>query len=229
VEIQQFIFNFPTDQAMLDTEPINVTDTSSLSRTPTFLSALESLWPEVPVTVCHTGQRYYFADAEVEILHTLEDFFPHDIIMQSQDPVNGASVVFSVELAGQKIMFLGDSAVDCSKDTLQMWGSYLKSDIMQAAHHGLNGGSVALYEAIDPIVVMVPGATRSIKNIVTFKHSRWVWNNESGNIQEVIFSDFSQRVLDLPYVPLQGTEYFSNATSDPWAGYASKYATQPTD
>ena len=225
VAIQQFIFNFPTDDAMLETEPVNVTDTSSLSRTPTFLDALETLWPEVPVTVCHTGQRYYFADAEIEILHTVEDFFPHDIIMQSQDPVNGASVVFTVELAGQRIMFLGDSAVDCSKDTVKMWGSYLKSDIMQAAHHGLNGGSVALYEAIDPAVVMVPGATRSIKNIVTFKHSRWIWNNESGNIQEVIFSDFSQRVLELPYTPAADVEYFSNATSDPWAGYASKYQT----
>ena len=226
VAIGQFIYNFPTDQAMLDTEPINVTDTTSLSRTPTFLLALETMWPEVPVTVCHTGQRYYIADATIEILHTQEDFFPHDIIMQSQDPVNGATVVFSVELAGQKIMFLGDSAVDCSKDTVKMWGSYLKSDIMQAAHHGLNGGSKALYEAIDPTVVMVPGAMRTIKTILSFPHSRWIWNNESGNIKEVMLSDFAQRTLELPYTPAPDTEYFSYATDDPWGGYASKYKTK---
>ena len=107
-----------------------------------------------------------------------------------------------------------------------MWGNYLKSDIMQAAHHGLNGGSKTLYSAIDPTIVMVPAAARTIKTILGFNYSRWIWNNESGNIREVIFSDFAQRTLELPYTPAADTEYFSNATSDPWAGYASKYQTK---
>lgn len=222
VDIQQMIYNFPTDEAIRVTEEAVLLEDDP-ARLPAFLLALETLWPQVPVTVCHTGQRYYFADATIEILHTYEDFFPQDIIMQTQDPVNGASVVFSVELGGQKIMFLGDSALDCSKDTAKMWGEYLKSDIMQAAHHGLNGGSVALYEAIDPTVVIVPGAARTIQKVLTFPYSRWIWNNESGNIREVIFSDFAQRTLELPYTPGDDTEYFSNATSDPWAGLESKY------
>ena len=224
VDIQQFIFNFATDAAILETEDFVLVEDDP-AKLPAFLLALETLWPHVPVTVAHTGQEYYFADAKLEILHTQEDFFPQDIIMQAQDPVNGSSVVFSLELAGQKVMFLGDSAVDCSKDTVKMWGNYLKSDIMQAAHHGLNGGSKTLYSAIDPTIVMVPAAARTIKTILGFNYSRWIWNNESGNIREVIFSDFAQRTLELPYTPAADTEYFSNATSDPWAGYASKYQT----
>ena len=223
VDIQQFIFNFPSNEVLLTVEETTVNDTSDPSKMPTFLMALETLWAHVPVTVCHTGQRYYYADAVIEILHTYEDFWPQDLIMQSQDPVNGASVVFSLEVGGQKTMFLADSAVDCSKDLVKMWGSYLKSDIMQASHHGLNGGSVPLYEAIDPKVVMVPMVASYIKKILTFSHSQWIWNNESGNIQEVILSDWTERTFALPYSVGAGNAYFASGDIDPWAGLASKY------
>lgn len=225
VNIQQFIFNFPTDEVLLTVDEGIANDTSDPSKMPTFLMALETLWPNVPVTVCHTGQRYYFADATFEILHTLEDFYPQDLIMQSQDPVNGASMVFSLEVGGQKTLFLADSAVDCSRDTVELWGDYLKSDIMQASHHGLNGGSVALYEAIDPQVVLVPMCTSYISKILSFKHSRWIWNNESGNIKEVILSGWVQRTLELPYTPAAGAPYFATE-EDPWAGLESKYKTE---
>ena len=221
VDIQQFIYNFPTDEVLKSVDE-TILDQGDPSKMPTFLMALESMWKDVPVTACHTGQVYYFADAKVEILHTYEDFWPQDLYMQSQDPVNGGSVIFSLEVGGQKTLFLADSAVDCSKDLVKMWGSYLKSDIMQASHHGLNGGSVALYEAIDPIVVMVPMCTSYIPKILTFSQSQWVWNNKSGNIREVILSGWEERTLPLPYTPLPDTSYFST-TEDPWYGYASKY------
>ena len=223
VDIQQFIYNFPSDEVLMTVEAETATDTSDPSKMPTFLMALESLWPDTPVTVCHTGQEYYFADAKIEILHTLEDFYPQDLLMQSQDPVNGASVVFSLEIGGQKTMFLADSAVDCSKDLVKLWGSYLKSDIMQASHHGLNGGSVPLYEAIDPAVVMVPMCTSFIPKILSFTHSQWIWNNVSGNIKEVILSGWEQRTLQLPYTSAPDASYFSIKTDDPWAGTANEY------
>ena len=143
--------------------------------------------------------------------------------MQSQDPVNGASVVFSLEVGGQKTMFLADSAVDCSKDLVKMWGSYLKSDIMQASHHGLNGGSIPLYEAIDPSVVLVPMVASYLPKILSFTHSQWIWNNESGNIKEVVLSDWGERYLTLPYSTASDTPYFSNSAADPWGGVASQY------
>ena len=225
VEIQQMILNFPTDEVLLTVEEVTVTDTEDPSRMPTFLRALETLWSHVPITVCHTGQKYYFADAVFEILHTYEDFWPQDLIMQSQDPVNGASVVFTMELGGQKTMFLADSARDCSADLVNMWGDYLKSDIMQAAHHSLNGGSVALYELIDPEVVMVPMCTSYVPKILTYTPSQWIWNNQSGSIKELIFSGWEERTLELPYAPAPDTPYFSPATDDPWAGLESEYKT----
>ena len=225
VELQQMIFNFPTDEVLLTVDETVVNDIKDPSKMPTFLMALETLWPHVPVTVCHTGQEYYFADTKLEILHTLEDFYPYDLFMQTQDPVNGSSVIISMEVAGQKTLFLADSAVDCSKDLVKTWGSYLKSDIMQASHHGLNGGSVALYEAIDPKVVLVPMCVSYIPKILTFSHSRWIWNNESGNIREVILSGWEQRTFELPYTSPEDAPYFPISAEDPWAGMASTYKT----
>ena len=224
VEIQQFIFNFPTDEILASVDDTITTDVSDTSKMPTFFMALESLWGQVPITVAHTGQCYYFADAKIEILHTYEDFWPQDLVMQSQDPVNGASVIFSLEVGGQKTMFLADSAVDCSKDLVKMWGSYLKSDIMQAAHHGLNGGSVALYEAIDPVVVLVPSSTRKLEKALTFSQTQWLWNNGSSNIKELIVAEWEERTFTLPYTPATDAPYFAT-TEDPWEGLADKYKT----
>ena len=226
VELQQMIFNFPTDDDIMKFEPESVTSDHP-SYMPTFMLALDILWPELTITVCHTGQRYHFADATIEVLHTLEDFYPKTMNSLSSNQMNGASVVFSLEVGGQKTMFLADSAEDCSKDLYAMWGDYLKSDMMQAAHHGLRGGTVDLYKAIDPEVVLVPMYEGYMNKILDFDASRWVWNNGNGRIREVILSGWQQRTLELPYLPAPGTEFFSNATTDPWAGMEAAYKTNP--
>ena len=223
LDIQQMIFNFPTDEDITTIEPEAMVNHPSYM--PTFMLALESLWGHVPVTVCHTGQRYYFADATIEFLHTLEDFYPQTVVNLGTNNVNGASAIFTLEVGGQKTMFLGDSSVDCSKDLVKMWGNYLQSDIMQAAHHCQRGATVELYEAIDPTVVLAPLSAKSIKarSILEYEATRWLWNNQSGNIKEIILSGWEQRTLVLPYTPAAGTEFFSNATSDPWADAADQY------
>ena len=226
VNLQQMIFNFPTNDDIMLFEPESVTSDHP-SYMPTFMLALEMLWPQLKITVCHTGQRYHFADATIEVLHTLEDFYPKTMNSLSSNQMNGASVVFSLELGGQKTMFLADSAEGCSKDLYAMWGDYLKSDMMQAAHHGLRGGTVELYEAVDPEVVLVPMYEGYLNKILDFDASRWVWNNGNSRIKEVILSGWQQRTLELPYTPLPDTDFFSGATTDPWAGMEATYKTNP--
>jgi beta-lactamase superfamily II metal-dependent hydrolase len=222
------IFNFPTEEDIAEVEPETVTNDHP-SYLPTFVMALEMLWPDMRITVCHTGQEYYFADAKLEFLHTVEDFYPLSIATLSSNNLNGASAIFTVEIAGQKIMFLGDSAMDESSALVSMWGDYLKCDIMQASHHCQRGGTVELYEAIDPTVVLAPLPWQSItkRNILNYESTRWLWNNGSGNIREIILSGFQQRVLELPYSPATDVEYFSGAIEDPWGGQADQYQTNP--
>lgn len=223
VEIQQFIFNFPNNADLEVADPIVVNDTNNPTRMPTFFLVKDMLWKDVPVTVCHTGQVYHFADAKIEFIHTHEDFAPKKIYQTGEDPVNGTSSVFRVEIAGQTTMFYGDASIGASADMVKMWGSYLKSDIMQANHHGLNGGSVPLYENTDPTVVMVPSSAREIPSILRFEYSRWIWNNKSGNIKEVMLSGWGHRELDLPYQVTDDTPFFPKDVKDPWYGKAADY------
>ena len=219
VELQQMIFNFPTDKDIAPIEQETVSSTHP-SYMPTFFLALETLWPDLKVTVCHTGQVYHFADAKLEFLHTIEDFYPLSVASLSSNQVNGASAVFTMEIGGQKTMFLGDCAIDESKALVKMWGGYLKSDILQASYHCQRGGTVPLYEAIDPTVVLAPLPWENIerRQILSFDATRWLWENKSGNIKEIILSGWEQRTLVLPYTPAPDTPYFPGATSDPWAG-----------
>ena len=55
----------------------------------------------------HSGQRFYLANAEIEILFTLEDLYPETVRTIG---MNGSSTIFTVTVEGQKTMFLGDSA-----------------------------------------------------------------------------------------------------------------------
>ena len=142
VDIQQFIYNFPTEKDGAIDE--DLTDTNNVACLPTFLMAMDMLWPDMTVTVCHTGQEYYFADAKLEFLHTLEDYYPNTLDSLSSNKINGASAIFTVEIGGQKTIFLGDCALDQSASLVEMWTDALKCDIMQAAHHCQRGGTVAL-------------------------------------------------------------------------------------
>ncbi len=218
VDIQQFIYNFPSDEEILIIEPETVNDVTHDGKMPAFLTARETLWPDVTITQPHTGQVYHFADATIEILHTYEDYYPSRLNEHFEDSMNGTSVAFRVEIAGQKIMFYGDSNLDESKDLVKMWGNYLKSDIMQTPHHGLNGGRIPLYEATDPSVVLVPINAKMIPSVLYFEPSRWLWNNGSDNIKELILFGWEERVFELPYTTPEGAPYFSASAGDPWGG-----------
>jgi len=107
----------------------------------------------IPVTVLHTGQKFMISNAEFEILYTTEDLYP-----QPFDLFNDASFVFRVRANGNSVLFTGDIADRASNVLCDMYGSYLKSDIVQVSHHGWNGATLELYQKVDPDVAMWPNS-----------------------------------------------------------------------
>lgn len=216
VVIEEMIFNYPTweDTAAVESNSVDETIEGADSRLPYFWKNMKQYWPNMKIVTCHTGQEYYFADAKLEILHTIEDYYPNSVRDLSKLNINGASVVFTIEVAGQKNLILGDASPEEADNLVAMWGDYLKSDIMQMAHHAMEGGSVELYELVDPAVVTIPAPRPWIDEP---KHSRWnydttrwVLNNVGGKIKEVIYAGFGTRSIELPYTPADDVEYFSN-------------------
>lgn len=148
VTVDRFIYNFGTD-AVYDTIVSGANRGLSAE-----LRAAVGKWTDSQVIKAHTGQRFRFADAEVEMLYTGEDVYP----LAWRDG-NTESLVFRVTLGGQTILCLGDEYLDSSEILSAMYGTYLKSDILQASHHGRNGATVTLNSQIQPDTVLWPGGT----------------------------------------------------------------------
>ena len=143
VTVKQFISNIPPEAKLLE---INDLTTESAAR-----NAMKQ-FPNVTLTKAHAGQIFYFADAKIEMLYTVEDLYP-----KALEDGNSASLVFRITLGGQTIMCLGDEYMDASLVLTSAYtGMYLKSDFVQVSHHGWEGATVALYNQIKPDVALWP-------------------------------------------------------------------------
>jgi beta-lactamase superfamily II metal-dependent hydrolase len=107
----------------------------------------------------HTGQIYTFGSSTVEILHTVEDFMPAKI-----SDVNYATMVVRVTVAGKSTILLGDAYDDVAPFLTKTYGSYLKSDMVQLAHHGTYPGTTELYSAINAPILFWPSSADNVKS-----------------------------------------------------------------
>ncbi len=126
------------------------------------MTAAQALGADLVTT--HIGHVLYIADLEIEVLHTVENLAP--------DPVyelNGTSLVmkmtFTDPKSGGKTTFL--STGDCTGDAFDFianaYGSYLRCDILQVAHHGVTpwireAGTIRAYKAAAPATVLWPSS-----------------------------------------------------------------------
>ena len=233
LEIEEIIYNYPNNADRLASNNQTKLENGEYTecnepKVQAFLNSLERAllqWPNMRIVTCHTGQEYHIADATIEILHTIEDFFPTRV-GELAHKVNDSSVAFKIKLAGQDIMFLGDSGATESGDLVDMWGDYLKSDFVQLSHHGMKGGTVELYEYIDPMVVSIP-TTRGLMDPIVSENkdyigkqeaSVWVLANLGNNIKEVNVAGYGTRAFALPYTP-NNDDYISNIKQN---GYEMK-------
>lgn len=88
----------------------------------------------------HAGYEFHLRDAEIEILYTLESFAPKTLTY-----FNTSSVVFTLNIAGQQFLILGDASNDALTIVSSMYGDYLKSDFIRTAHHGLHHRLLGLF------------------------------------------------------------------------------------
>ncbi len=217
----EFMNNYTADDLVIEQVLYNYpTSTPNNAETDAFIAAVDAWEAEGTEQVTpFIGQEYYYADAKIEFLHTVDAYAPDEL--KGQD-FNNTSSVFTIEIADQKIIILGDMHTIGNDHLVELFGDYLKSDICQFGHHGVGGGTVEVYEAIDPTVVVVPSGVFHYTNIYNYyrvyapedlrEGQAWLWleNNVGGNVEEVIIMGFKEAVLQLPYTPAEGCDYIAN-------------------
>ena len=150
--------------------------------------------PGAKIIYARTGQQYHIGNAVIDVLFTPEDAYPTYI-----RSTNDTSVIFRVSCEGQTFMVLGDTEALGASILCRRYGSFLKSDIMQMAHHGYTGGSNELFALIDPETVLWPCPDHWFHETLTWDCNRFIAT--SPNVGEIINAGHGTAVLQLPYTP----------------------------
>ena len=104
--------------------------------------------------------RYEIGAAVFDLLYSPDPDFTHNA-------VNNSSIVFKMSLGGKTALFLGDLGIEGGNKLLRLHGDKLKSDYCQMAHHGQNGVTREVYEAIAPTGCL-------------WCAPKWLWDNDAG-------------------------------------------------
>ena len=151
----------------------------------------------VPVYMPHTGQSYHFGDARLQFVATMDD-----TIHCSQN-INATSLMFFLELGGQRIFFTADGSFSDAR-LPERYGQELKSDILQVPHHGFGCGTdeaqIRGYRLIAPRVCLLPVQKNlAYTSFTTYREGTNYLMTRLG-IEELLTGEQDQTLI-LPYSP----------------------------
>ena len=118
--------------------------------------------------IARTGQTYYFADLEVQMLCTVDDMF-----MTEYNDLDETSLVFTVKTASKKLIFTGDAGpIVIGQYVMKRYtAATLKCDISQANSHGANNSAhTQFYKAVDPDIYLWPASIEFYNKHTPNKH-----------------------------------------------------------
>ncbi len=107
--------------------------------------------PEIPWVRLHTGETFYVDNLKIDVLCSHEDVFPRD-----NSNYNDSSVVLMMTAENTKVLFPGDAGHEESFILEERYPDYLKSDIVQQAHHGHFGTTENFYRLVDASIALFP-------------------------------------------------------------------------
>lgn len=153
VTVDALYYNFPSLQFLRDPDPTENTPADFWRVLPGFPTKSVILW---------AGDVYDFGAAHIECLCSPSPEFHSNVY-------NNASCVLMLTLGGKKTLFLGDAGIEEGNKLLAMYAGTdkLKADYVQMAHHGQNGVTREVYEAIAPTGCI-------------WCAPRWLWENDAG-------------------------------------------------
>ncbi len=160
IEIQSICYNFPPQ------DWLNIAEDYCKPATDRFFSEISDYKGLVITPV--QGNVYDIDGMKIEILKDCSDYLDYDPKTELS-PINDTSIVFRIVFPnGKKTLFLGDLGINSGDRLADMYGSELKCDIVQMAHHGQNGVGKRVYELCAPQVCM-------------WTAPDWLWVNDAGN------------------------------------------------
>ena len=108
------------------------------------------------VVFAHTGMNFTFCDLDMEILYTPENGYK---TATSVGNFNNTSIVSRLYAEGYSAMFTGDVSNVGVDFLMNAYGDYLKSDMCQVSHHGVEGEYILpFYDTVKAPILFYPAS-----------------------------------------------------------------------
>lgn len=157
-------------------------------------NSIATYLPDTAIVKVHTGQTLNFGSVSVEVIYTVEDILPRIL-----PNVNDSSLVLRFNFDGQSLLMLADTCYDSAPIMCEMWGDYLKSDVMQMAHHGVWPAQPDIYHHIQAETVLFPATHDNMKNDLF--DNRWGATTQAAlqYAKDIFISGDSVQIIELPH------------------------------
>ena len=175
----------------------------------TELAAADAKKLGASVAYVRTGMEFSFVDTTLEILLTPEQIYKDG----DTGNFNETSVVSRIKNEDGSMIFLGDCGKHASEWLVESYGSALKSDMVQMAHHGCENATAALYDNIAAPTVFWPcnlSLLMGDRNGVVKQHVI-----EAEYSKEHLLHDYGRITRALSYRP--NTEYKNLMPTSKWS------------
>ncbi len=156
--------------------------------------------------VCHVGQRFYFADTVFEILYTVESYGPTVVNALNTSTILVRAITTDDKGNSTSTMVMGDVTGPAMAICNKMYGTDMRSQIVQVAHHGYttwgNDSAMATaYRFMAPEIVLWPQGSTAFPNYKEKSYNKVLWDSSNKNFQEIYVAGWSgsQYIVPLPY------------------------------
>ena len=145
VTIEQIIHNEPTDEVTQKLDGLT-SSTADYKKIWAWMNPIANAFGVNSVIKAHPGQVLHYAGIDITILSSqdvvldIHEQYPDDRKVGGKGLVdsNDLSVTSQVSFNGKTVLMLGDALQKTNGFLATVYGKNLKSDILQAAHHGFN-------------------------------------------------------------------------------------------
>ena len=105
------------------------------------------------IIFAHTGMKFTFCNLDMEILYAPES---HYKTTDDLGNFNNTSIVSRLCGEGYSALFTGDVGIQGSTIMENLYGDYLRSDICQISHHGVEDVPLSFYEKVRAAILYYP-------------------------------------------------------------------------
>ena len=197
VIIERLFFNFPNEEETANSDSPYMLD-YTIYRYTQFKKNLADFYPDVPVVKPHSGNRFAVRNASFEVLYAYDDLYPTTIL---DGGMNESSLLLKMTVGEQTVLWTGDYAFNATDLVLCEYESALSADILQMAHHGMNG-TADFYSRVNPTYALLPVWEGGLSDMLRREQNVWLVN--SPKLKQMISTSCGTWTIRLPYDPAPG-------------------------